>query len=164
MEENIRNRQDQFVAMIKMHERLILKVCALYTDCQRYELGDLYQDAVCAMWESYASFNNSSKPSTWIYAVTRYTMMNKMRKKSIRFADCDETQMNEAQSDGRVDHSLDDVRDAVAMLKPGERDIFIMWMEGFTISEIAKVMNLTYTNTAVKINRMKNKLKKMIQP
>ena len=50
------------------------------------------------------------------------------------------------------------------MLPPDERDIFIMWMEGFKTGEIAEVMSMTYGNVAIKLTRIKMKLRKMLNP
>ena len=58
----------------------------------------------------------------------------------------------------------EEVREAVAMLPPDERDIFIMWMEGFKTGEIAEVMSMTYGNVAIKLTRIKLKLRKMLNP
>ena len=157
-----KEKQDEFVAMIKQHERLILRVCSLYVNSCRAELCDLYQDAVCAMWESYDSFRRDSKPSTWIYSVTRYTMLNHLRKRRLEtmsLQECD----GEIIADDSDDPLLDDLREAVALLQPEERDIFIMWMEGFKIDEIAQVTGLGYGTVATRITRIKIKLRKYLK-
>lgn len=143
--------------MIKQHERLILRICALYTDCCRSELCDLYQDAVCAMWESFDSFRHDSKPSTWIYSVTRYTMLNIVRKRRLEVRTLQEG--DDIVADSGDSDLLDELRDAVALLQPDERDVFVMWMEGFKIDEIAQIANLNYGTVATRITRIKTKLK-----
>lgn len=157
-----KEKENEFVAMIKQHERLILKVCAMYSDGRRWELRDLYQDAVCALWESYGSFKGDSKPSTWIYAVTRYTMLNQMRKRRVEFERQEDSDVEQLAQDDSVDRMLEEVREAVALLPADERDIFIMWMEGFKTGEIAEVMSMTYGNVAIKLTRIKMKLRKMV--
>ena len=143
--------------MIKQHERLILRICALYTGCCRSELCDLYQDAVCAMWESFDSFRHDSKPSTWIYSVTRYTMLNIVRKRRLELRTLQEG--DDIVADSGNSDLLDELRDAVALLQPDERDVFVMWMEGFKIDEIAQIANLNYGTVATRITRIKTKLK-----
>ena len=155
-------KQKAFVEMIRQHERLILRVCALYTNCCRSELCDLYQDAVCALWESYGSFRGDSRPSTWIYAVTRYTMLNQMRKHRLEVEAMSRYDSGDI-ADGNGDSVLDDLREAVALLKPEERDIFIMWMEGFKPGEIGDVVGLSYGAVATRITRIKFKLRKYLK-
>ena len=159
-----KEKEDQFVEMIQRHERLILKVCAMYTNATRSELRDLYQDAVVVLWESYGTFKGQSKPSTWIYAVTRYTMLNQMRKHRLETERQQDCEVENIAQDDSVDRMLEEVREAVAMLPPDERDIFIMWMEGFKTGEIAEVMSMTYGNVAIKLTRIKMKLRKMLNP
>ena len=155
-------KQKAFVEMIRQNERLILRVCALYTNCCRSELCDLYQDAVCALWESYGSFRGDSKPSTWIYAVTRYTMLNQMRKHRLETEALSRYDASDMADDSDDTH-LDDLREAVALLQPEERDIFIMWMEGFKIGEIGDVVGLSYGVVATRITRIKIKLRKILK-
>lgn len=157
-----KEKENEFVEMIQRHERLILKVCAMYTNCQRWELRDLYQDAVVALWESYGTYKGDSKPSTWIYSVTRYTMMNKARQRTFETERWPEEGVEEIAQDDKTDRLLEEVREAVALLPPDERDVFIMWMEGFAIAEIAEVMNISYGNVAIRLTRVKRKLRKML--
>ncbi len=157
-----KEKQDEFVAMIKQHERLILRICSLYTNSCRAELCDLYQDAVCAMWESYDSFRRESKPSTWVYSVTRYTMLNHMRKRRLETMSLQECDKEDV-ADDSYDPMLEDLHDAVALLQPEERDLFIMWMEGFKNDEIAQVTGLGYGAVATRLTRIKLKLRKILK-
>lgn len=154
--------QNEFVAMIKQHERLILKVCTLFSNFKGEDLRDLYQDAVCALWESYPSFRHESKESTWIFAVSRHTILNIMRKRRTNEVLVDNEITDVSGYDESTKDIIDELRMAIAHLDPAEKDIFIMWMEGFKNSEIAETTNLSEGNVAVKLTRIKKKLKKEI--
>jgi len=153
-------KQKAFVDMVKRYEQLILRVCALYTDGRRSELCDLYQDAVCALWESYDTFRGDSHVSTWIYAVTRHTMLNIMRRKQLVTTTLGENEMNVAAEE--TDGAIEELREAVGLLPPDDRDIFIMWMEGFKLGEIGEVVGLNYGTVATRLSRIKNKLRAII--
>ncbi|MBQ6097185.1 MAG: sigma-70 family RNA polymerase sigma factor [Bacteroidales bacterium] len=156
-------KQKAFVAMIKQHERLILKVCALYTNSCRSELSDLYQDAVCAMWESYDSFKGQSKPSTWIYSVTRYTMINASRRRRLETTAMSNIDAESIAAEGSDSDVLDELRQAVAALPPDDRDVFVMWMEGFNPGEIGEALGLSYGTVATRITRIKIKLRRLLK-
>ncbi len=156
----IQDKQARFVNMIKEHERLILRVCALYSDVAREELPDLYQDAVCALWESFDSFKNESKVSTWIYSVTRFNMLNHRRKKKYETVQLDESTLPTTHEN---DDALTELRELIALLPKDERDLLIMWMEGFTGPEIAKASGLPYGVAAVRLTRIKMKLRKLMK-
>ncbi|MBP5189461.1 MAG: sigma-70 family RNA polymerase sigma factor [Bacteroidales bacterium] len=155
-------KQKAFVSMIKEHERLILKVCALYTDRCRSELCDLYQDAVCALWESYDTFRHDSKPSTWIYSVTRYTMLNIMRRHRLQTQALSQYDVETITDQSSDPDAIDELRQAISTLPPDQRDIFIMWMEGFNLSEIGEVVGLSYGTVATRITRIKLKLRHIL--
>ena len=155
-------RQERFIEMVKSHERLILKVCAMYTDCCRAELCDLYQDAVCALWESYGSFRDESKPSTWIYSVTRYTMLHHLRKRRLETSRYEDGDAEKLANDDSLDSMMYDIRDALQLLKPEDRDLAIMWMEGFDNNEMAAATRLTYGVVATRLTRIKTKLRNIL--
>ena len=145
--------------MIKQHERLILRVCALYANSSRDELGDLYQDAVCAMWEAYPSFKGDSKPSTWIYSVARYTMLNHVRKKDMQLTVVNNDNYEDLTDDDESNDALEEMYSALAYLPDDERDMMIMWLEGFELDEIASTCGLRYGAVATRLTRIKKKLK-----
>ena len=149
--------------MIKQHERLILKVCALYTNSCRSELSDLYQDAVCALWESYDSFKGQSKPSTWIYSVTRYTMIKSSRRHRLETTSISSVDVENIASDGSDSDVLNELRQAIAALPPDDRDVFVMWMEGFNPGEIGETLGLSYGTVATRITRIKIKLRRLLK-
>lgn len=156
----LKEKQDEFISGVKQNERLILSVCAMYTRCSKAELSDLYQDAVCALWNSYDSFRGDCSLSSWIYAVTKYTMLSIIRKRQYQTESIDTH--NELTADEDKDHILNELRDALELLNPGEKDIFIMKMEGFTNEEIASAKELSYNAVALRIHRITKKLRKVL--
>lgn len=162
--ESLRRRQSDFVSVIKQHERLILRVCALYDSGRDGELRDLYQDAVCALWEAYASFRGDCKISTWIYSVTRYTMLAHIRKQRIETYPISDDDAEQLQEDICQETALEEMRDTLALLEPDERNLLVMWLEGFELQEIASTSGLNYGVVATRLTRIKSKLRKLLNP
>ena len=59
------NTEQEFLSVIKEYERVIYKVCYLYTS-RNATLNDLYQDVVLNLWRAYPKFRGECKISTWI--------------------------------------------------------------------------------------------------
>jgi len=71
--------EQEFTACIKEYERVIYKVCYLYTT-KSVTLNDLYQEAVLNIWRAFPKFRRECKISTWIYRITLNTCITFIRK------------------------------------------------------------------------------------
>lgn len=158
------SRQEAFVDMIQQHERMILKVCAMYSFCPVADLRDLYQDAVVALWESYDSYKGLSKPSTWIYSVVMHTMLNKAKKNRMKVVLTDEKLSLSEDEDYETNQIVDELRQVVNELPDDEKDIMLMYMEGFDNHEIAQAKGSSYGAVATRLTRIKTKLRKIMNP
>ena len=158
------SRQEAFVDMIQQHERMILKVCAMYSFCPVADLRDLYQDAVVALWESYDSYKGLSKPSTWIYSVVMHTMLNKAKKNRMKVVLTDEKLSVSEDADYETNQIVDELRQVVNELPDDEKDIMLMYMEGFDNHEIAQAKGSSYGAVATRLTRIKTKLRKIMNP
>ena len=58
--------EQEFLSVIREYERVIYKVCYLYTN-PNAPLNDLYQDVILNLWKAYPKFRRECKMSTWIY-------------------------------------------------------------------------------------------------
>ncbi|MBQ9586460.1 MAG: sigma-70 family RNA polymerase sigma factor [Bacteroidales bacterium] len=159
----LEERQKEFVEIVKQHERLILKVCALYSDAGSDGLKDLYQEAVCALWEAYPSYRGDSRLSTWIFSVTRFTILNQIRKNRLKIIPLEsEHEMVAAHSETTI--ATEELRSALERLQTDEKDMMVMWLEGFDLDEIASAVGMKYGAVATRLTRIKMKLKAMMNP
>ncbi|HLL42075.1 MAG TPA: sigma-70 family RNA polymerase sigma factor, partial [Segetibacter sp.] len=71
--------EKQFEKLIKDHELLILKVCAIYAS-HGADRQDLFQEIVIQLWKAYPKFKGESKLSTWLYRVAINTAISGLRK------------------------------------------------------------------------------------
>ena len=126
--------------MIREYERVIYKVCYLYTT-PNATLNDLYQDVVLNLWRAYPKFRRECKVSTWIYRIALNTCISFIRK---------ETQA-----------MLKQLYRMINRLGPLEKSIILLYLEEKSYEEIAEITGLTVTNVATKISRIKDKLRKM---
>ena len=134
------NVEQEFLSVIREYERVIYKVCYLYTT-PNATLNDLYQDVVLNLWRAYPKFRRECKVSTWIYRIALNTCISFIRK---------ETQA-----------MLKQLYRMINRLGPLEKSIILLYLEEKSYEEIAEITGLTVTNVATKISRIKDKLRKM---
>ncbi len=151
-----------FVALIAEHQRIIYKVCYMYTT-DEYTLEELYQETVINLWRAFEKFRGDSKVSTWIYRIAMNTCISYLRKSStapstipISF----DLKENMAQDDNRNIY-LERLYRLISRLSKLERALILLWLEEKSYKEIAEIMGFTQTNVAVRLKRVKEKLKKM---
>lgn len=152
--------EQEFVTLIQEYERVIYKVCYLYTT-PHATLNDLYQEVVINLWKAYPKFRNECKISTWIYRIALNTCISFIRKeKNIpeivtlsqiadRIEETDETQV-----------MLKRLYSMINRLGQLEKSIVLLYLEDKSYEEIAEITGLTLTNVATKLSRIKDKLRK----
>lgn len=154
--------EGQFLTLIRQYERVIYKVCYLYTT-KHASLGDLYQEVVLNLWKAYPKFRQECKVSTWIYRIALNTCISFIRKeKNIPdlVALTQEADWMTEEEDGwkEMIRQLHRMIDRLGQL---DKSIILLYLEEKNYEEIAEITGLTVTNVATKISRIKDKLKKM---
>lgn len=147
-----------FMAVIEEHRRVIYKVSYLYA-LDQDDVNDLYQDIILNLWKSFPQFKGECNLSTWIYRISLNTSISRIRKKPAAKA----VPLNEAllvPTDQQSD-LMSDVYGLIARLGELDRALILLWLEDRPYDEIADIMGISKGNVAVKLNRVKNKLKEM---
>lgn len=154
--------EQEFVALIKEYERVIYKVCYLYAT-PNAPLNDLYQEVVLNLWKAFPKFRRECKLSTWIYRISLNTCISFMRKEknipeivSLTPAEADHSEeWDETQAMLRQLYRM------INRLGQLEKSIILLYLEEKSYEEISEITGLTVTNVATKLNRIKEKLRKM---
>jgi len=150
-----------FIALIKENERLIYKVCSIYVT-DEFPLSDLYQEVVFNLWKGFSKFRNECSVSTWMYRVALNTCITGMRKElkrpqQVSILDFKEN-LIEPES---MEENIREMYQLIYRLKTLERAIILLYLEEKSYQEIADITGLTLNNVAIKLKRIKEKLKKM---
>ena len=150
-----------FIELIRQNERLIYKVCSVYAS-DEFPIADLYQEVVYNLWKSFPKFRHESSLSTWMYRVALNTCITGMRKASkrpLRLVNLDLAEhLPEPES---MEENIREMYQLIHQLKTLERAIILLWLEEKSYREIADITGLTVNNTAIRLKRIKEKLKKM---
>ena len=149
-----------FAQMVKEHKNTIYTVCFMFSKDSE-EVNDLFQEVLINLWQGFASFEGKSKIDTWIWRVSFNTCISQERKKK-RTSAIPLTMgidlFNDKDDDTKQVKML---YDRIHRLKPFDRAIVLLWLEGMPYDEIAAIVGITTKNVSVRLYRIKEELKQM---
>jgi RNA polymerase sigma-70 factor (ECF subfamily) len=156
---------DFYTSSILPYSGIIIKICRAYTDSQE-DFEDYYQEVCLQIWRSKDKFRGDSKWSTWIYRLSLnicLTLIRKKRKTRQYFAN-DNPQTNEIIEDNLAfsDESLNLLYAAIKKLSEIDRAVILLYLEEKPNKEIADIIGTTPNNIGVRINRIKDRLKNIL--
>jgi RNA polymerase sigma-70 factor (ECF subfamily) len=133
---------------------------------------DLLQEIHLALWRSLPSFGGRCSLRTWVYRVAHNVaathVLRRRRRVDRHLVGLDEV---EIPSDGpEVGATVDEARmlarihELVQRLKPTDREVIVLYLEGLGVDEIAEIAGLTHNNTGTKIHRIKRLLSEQLAP
>ena len=149
-----------FAQMVREHKNTIYTVCFMFSK-DSDEVNDLFQEVLINLWKGFASFEGKSKIDTWIWRVSFNTCISQERKKkhtspiplSIGI-----DLFNDKDDDTKQVKML---YDRIHRLRPFDRAIVLLWLEGMPYDEIAAIVGITVKNVSVRLYRIKEELKQM---
>jgi RNA polymerase sigma-70 factor, ECF subfamily len=126
---------------------------------------DLLQEMHIELWISLASFDGRCSLRTWVYRVAHNvgaSHIARSRRLSSRLTDLEKLEaempvIDEAQADRQF--STARIFALIRRLKPLDRQIIMLYLEGDEAASIAEVTGLSSANIATKIHRIKKLLK-----
>lgn len=152
--------KDEFVELITKYKDVIFKVCYIYAE--KDDVEDYYQDVLIQIWRSLPKFRGESSITTWIYRISLNTCISHVRKNTkgnvnkVPLLD-----VNLWENDIEKKQQVDEMYSLINKLNKLEKAVILLWLENRNYEEIASVVGITKANVAVKINRIKEKLRKL---
>ncbi|MGB5369043.1 MAG: sigma-70 family RNA polymerase sigma factor [Flavobacteriaceae bacterium] len=159
--------EHQFVTELENNQNIVHKVCTLYTN-DRDSHNDLFQEITIQLWKAYPKFRNESKFSTWMYRVALNTAITLYRKskRTIKTQDFDSVifKIGSEDYDPIEEQQLRLMYNAVKQLGDIDKALIFLYLENKNYSEIGETLGITEVNARVKMNRIKTKLKTILNP
>ena len=149
-----------FAQMVREHKNTIYTVCFMFSK-DSDEVNDLFQEVLINLWKGFESFEGKSKIDTWIWRVSFNTCISQERKKKHTSPiplSIDIDLFNDKDDDTKQVKML---YDRIHRLKPFDRAIVLLWLEGMPYDEIAVIVGITAKNVSVRLYRIKEELKQM---
>jgi RNA polymerase sigma-70 factor (ECF subfamily) len=124
---------------------------------------DLFQEIALHIWASTPSFRGDAKVTTWAYRVALNTALNWRRGERKRRQRGDYVPHVEQASDCPASHAAQTenqemlawLHRQVHLLRPVDRALMLLHLEGQTYREIADVVGMSESNVGVKLSRIK---------
>lgn len=153
---------DEFIGLLEHNKNIIHKICRVYC-AETSEREDLAQEIIYHLWKAARSFDATYKFSTWMYRVALNVAISHYRKKkNVLETTLTDHHLNKAEVryDDKQEEQVEKLYLFIENLPVLDRAIMLLYLEGKAYKEIADVMGISVTNTATKISRLKEKLKK----
>lgn len=148
--------QQHFIERIQECEGLINKILFLYTD-HAEDRKDLRQEILSEAWRSYPKFREDSSFSTWLYRVGLNVAITSLDKRKRR-PESEEFDSRTKSTRPKTNHKNELLHQILGLLKPVEKSIILLLIDGFSNPEIAEILGLSDKNTRVKVHRIRKKL------
>ena len=159
--------EDKFVTLLEENQNIVHKICRLYTNNQDQH-NDLFQEITIQLWRAFPKFRGDSKFSTWMYRVGLNTAITLYRKskRSIKTQDYDSVmfRISSEEYDDTIEQQLKLMYSAVKELNDIDKALVFLYLEDKNYKEISETLGITEVNARVKMNRVKTKLKKILNP
>ncbi|MBT8303624.1 MAG: RNA polymerase sigma factor [Bacteroidia bacterium] len=159
--------EHRFVEELEKHQNIVHKVCRLYTNNQDAH-NDLFQEITIQLWKAYPKFRGDSKFSTWMYRVSLNTAITLYRKgkRAIKTQNMDDVlyKVKTEDYDDTEEQQLKLLYKAVHQLNDIEKALVFLYLEDKSYREISNTMGISEVNARVKMNRVKTKLRTILNP
>jgi RNA polymerase sigma-70 factor, ECF subfamily len=155
---------DFYTSSIAPFSPIIIKICRAYTNTQE-DFEDYYQEVCLQIWRSHRTFDERAAWSTWIYRVSLNVCMTllKTRKRKQRIFASDAIPP-ELVDDSRTfaDEALNHLYAAIRQLSEVDRAVILLYLDEKTYREIGEIIGTNPNNVGVRISRIKDKLKRLL--
>jgi RNA polymerase sigma-70 factor (ECF subfamily) len=128
---------------------------------------DLMQEILIAVWKAVPAFRGQAKPTTYLYRVCHNAALlwirtEKNYRRRVEQFGAQPTELHSGR-DALADERLAKIYAAIHQLKPLDRSLILLALDGLSYREMAEVLGLSESNVGVKLNRIKTQLTEMLK-
>jgi RNA polymerase sigma-70 factor (ECF subfamily) len=126
---------------------------------------DLFQEIVIQLWKAYPKFRGESKFSTWMYRIALNTAISGLRKQKNHITTLEPdrlpVEIQEEAYNPQREEQLQQMYTAIRRLSEIERALVMLYLEDKPYDEMEDILGINQNNLRVKMNRIKEKLRKL---
>ena len=149
-----------FEQVVKQHKSTIYTVCLMFSK-DSDEVNDLFQEVLINLWKGFEGFEGRSNIGTWIWRVSFNTCISSERKKKKLGTVPLTMEINLFEDKDEDTRQVQMLYKRIHRLKPFDRAIVLLWLEGMPYEEIAAIVGITVKNVSVRLFRINEELKRM---
>ena len=121
-----------------------------------------FQEVLLNLWRGIEHFKGESKLATWIYRISLNTCISADRKKKKHATETLSQQADiYAATDEAETRQIQMLHKRVHRLRPFDRAIVLLWLEGLPYDEIGAITGISAKNVSVRLVRIREELKQM---
>lgn len=159
--------EHRFVELLEENQKIVHKICRLYTNDSDAH-NDLFQEITIQLWKAFPKFRGDSKFSTWMYRVALNTAITLYRKskRSIKTQDFETIsfKITSEEFDDTEERQLALMYSAVKELNDIDKALVFLYLEDKNYKEISETLGISEVNARVKMNRIRGKLRTILNP
>jgi len=156
---------DFYRASILPFAAIIIKICRAYTNSQE-DFEDYYQEVCLQIWRSKDNFQEQCEWSTWVYRISLNVCLTLLKKSRINgqtyFTSDSLPETAATENMAFEDESLNQLYVAIRRLPEVDRALILLYLEEKSYKEIADILDTNANNIGVRVNRIKERLKKIL--
>jgi len=139
-----------------------MHLCRAYSRDEE-SLKDLVQEVTLQLWRSHKSFKGNSQLSTWVYRVTLNVCLSNSKKLKRKLDTVPlDAGISKMEENDPEKERIELLYRGIRQLKESDRAIILLYLEDKSYKEMSDILGITVSNVGVKVNRLKDKLKQMI--
>lgn len=154
--------EKDFLTTLSQYNAMIHKLCRLYRDGLE-DREDLFQEIVFQLWKSYPNYRGDAKISTWMYRIALNTAIASFRKKITTINYSPELpDFAEEQSSDELELRQERLFAVLKLLDDSEKALIALYFEELSYQQIAEITGINENYVGVKLNRIKAKIKTLL--
>jgi RNA polymerase sigma factor (sigma-70 family) len=153
--------RERFQDLLDEHKKILYKICNLYCR-KRDDRGDLAQEIIIHLWQSFGAFDEGRRFSTWMYRIALNVAISFYRRESTRTRNLiasDEHLLELADETANQSADVTLLYRFIEKLHPLDKALILLYLDENSYREISDVLGISETNVGTKINRLKSKLR-----
>ena len=152
--------EQEFAQLVRENKSTIYTVCYMFSNDQD-EVNDLFQEVLINLWRGIDSFKGDAQVTSWIYRVSLNTCISADRKKKHQPTVPLSMDINLFEDDDADARQIQMLYSRVHRLRPFDRAIVLLWLEGIPYDEIGAITGISAKNVGVRLTRIRLELKNM---
>lgn len=153
---------DEFTERVHADAAIVARVTRLYTE-NAADRADLQQEVLLQAWRAYPRFRGEAKFSTWFYRVAVNVALTWRRREARRpehteLPDGSRLPAGQHHTDPRAER----LYEAIRTLKPVERSLVAMHLDGYDHAEIGDALAVSPGAVATRLHRIKARLAELL--
>ena len=163
---DIAEQRQRFSDWLREHSAIVHHVVNGFASGD--DRNDLLQEVLLAVWKCIPAFRGQAKPTTYLYRVCHNAALlwirtEKNYRRRVETLGARPTEAFAPNLDALTDERLTKLYVAIHALKPVDRSLMLLLLDGLSYREMAEVLGLSESNVGVKINRIKTQLSQTLK-